>query len=258
MADKELQTLDQKTVDFYGDELAAARLDDGRIYASLRHMCQALDIDTTGQRQRINRHKVLNSGLGVCKLQTPGGLQDSYVLRVDLVPLWLTGIRTSAVNETVRPKLEKFQEEAAAVLWEAFQEGRLTADSSFDDLLASDSLAAQAYRMAQAVMTLARQQLLIESRVVNVEGRLELIEAQMGRPDRFVTEDQASQISQAVKAVAMVLSKASGTNQYGSVYGELYRKFGITSYKQLPAARFEEAMAFLTEWHQGLVGEEQF
>ena len=36
----------------------------------------------------------------------------------------------------------------------------------------------------------------------------------------------------------MVMSKASGSNQYGSVYGELYRKFGITSYKMLPANRF--------------------
>lgn len=36
-------------------------------------------------------------------------MQDSYVLRVGLVPLWLSGIRTSAVNEQVRPKLEKSQ-----------------------------------------------------------------------------------------------------------------------------------------------------
>ena len=57
------------------------------------------------------------------------------------------------------------------------------------------------------------------------------------------------QISQAVKTIAMVLSKQSGSNQYGSVYGELYRKFGITSYKLLPANRFEEAMKFLTNWH---------
>lgn len=95
-------------------------------------MCQALGIDTAGQRQRIQRHTVLARGIGVCNLQTPGGPQSSYVLRVDLVPLWLSGIRTSAVNEEVRPKLERFQEEAATVLWEAFQEGRLTAILAFE------------------------------------------------------------------------------------------------------------------------------
>lgn len=36
------------------------------------------------------------------------------------------------------------------------------------------------------------------------------------------------------------------------MYGELYRKFGITGYKQLPARRFQEAMGFLTEWHENV------
>ena len=56
------------------------------------------------------------------------GEQQAYVIRVDLVPLLLSGISTKAVGEEVRPKLEQFQEEAAKALWEAFQEGRLTAD----------------------------------------------------------------------------------------------------------------------------------
>jgi hypothetical protein len=70
--------------------------------------------------------------------------------------------------------------------------------------------------------------------------------------------DRASQISQAVKAVAMKLSEQSGRNEYGGVYGELYRKFSITSYKLLPAKKFEEAMNWLTEWHQSMVGDEPF
>ena len=62
------------------------------------------------------------------------------------------------------------------------------------------------------------------------------------------------QLSQAVKTVAMKLSKASGRNEYGGVYGELYRKFGITSYKQLPAAKFDEAMSWLNEWRESIEG----
>ena len=90
------------------------------------------------------------------------------------------------------------------------------------------------------------------------EERLELVESTLGDPGRFVTPDQAMQISQAVKAIALVLSKRSGSNQYGSVYGELYRKFGITSYKLLPAQKFAEAMSWLTEWHQSLVDDSPF
>lgn len=163
------------------------------------------------------------------------------------------------VNEDVRPKLEKFQEEAAAVLWAAFQEGRLTADPSFDELLARGGEAVEAYQMAQAIMKLARHQILLEARLDTHERdladygqRLEQLESQLGDPGRFITNDQASQISQAVKAVALALGRRSGRNEFGACYGELYRKFGITSYKMLPQKRFEEAMKFLSDWYQNL------
>lgn len=263
--EKALVNIEQKTVDFYGDDLTAVHANDGRVYASLRHMCQALDIDMTGQRQRIQRHKVLKNGLGACKMQTPGGAQETYVLRVDLVPLWLTGIRTSMVKDEIRLKLERFQEEAATVLWEAFQEGRLTADSTFDELLETDSDAVQAYKMALAVVKLARNQVLLEGRLDDQEReltavgeRLDQVEATLGQPERYVTQDQASQISQAVKAVAIAQGKKSKRNEFGACYGELYRKYGITSYKMLPANKFEDAMQFLTNWHQSLEGDTPF
>jgi hypothetical protein len=256
---KALQPIEQKAVDFYGDELTAARADDGHVYVSVAQMCSALGIDTQAQTRRIRRQEILADGFkGVANLATPGGRQTAYMLRVDLVPLWLSGIRTSAVSENIRPKLKQFQREAAAVLWEAFQEGRLTADPAFDDLLISDHPSAQAYRMARAVMTMARQQLLLESRVVGVEGRLEAIEAQLGEPGRKITTAQATNISQAVKAVAMALSKASGRNEYGGVYGELYRRYEVPGYRELPVGRYDDAMSWLNEWLQSISGEGPF
>ncbi len=59
-------------------------------------------------------------------------------------------------------------------------------------------------------------------------------------------------------AVAMHLSKQIGRNVYGGVYGEFYRKFGITRYKLLPANRFQEAMAFLNDWHEILTNDVAF
>ena len=138
------------------------------------------------------------------------------------------------------------------MLAEAFQEGRLTADPSFDELLTSDSPAAKAYKMATALQIMARQQLILESRVDLHESRLEAIESQLGAPDRYITPDQAMQLSQAVKTVAMKLSKVSSRNEYGGVYGELYRKFGITSYKQLPESSFDEAMKWLNNWRESI------
>ncbi len=73
-------------------------------------------------------------------------------------------------------------------------------------------------------------------------------------PVTAVTDEQAMQISQAVKAIAMVMEKQSGRNEFQGVYGELYRRFGITSYKLLPAEKFADAMQFLTERFVNLTG----
>ncbi|MCA9967036.1 MAG: ORF6C domain-containing protein [Anaerolineales bacterium] len=258
MSEQSLQVAEQKVVQFLSDELVAVRARDGNIYVSVNHLTKALGLNRRGAVQRIERQPVLFKGFCYGPVETAGGRQQLGLLRVDLVSLWLAGIETSRVKEEIREKLERYQEEAAKVLWEAFQDGRLTTDVSFDDLLQTDSPAAQAYKMALAMLQMARQQLLLEGRIHEHEMRLERIESTLGDPGRYVTPEQASQISQAVKAVALVLSKQTRRNEYGAVYGELYRKFGITGYKLLPARQFDEAITFLTEWHRSLTDNAPF
>lgn len=247
-----MKAIEQRDVQFYGDELTAVRADDGRVYVSISQMCSALGLDAQAQRRRIERHGVLVGGLGVANLATPGGVQATYVLRVDLVPLWLSGVRVSAVNEEARPKLERFQAEAAAVLWEAFQDGRLTGDVDLDALLDQDTDAVQAYKMLTALAKMARQQVILESRVSTIEARLEDVEAALLPGEAVLTQDEASQIAQAVKGIALVWSKRSGRNEYGAVYGRLYDQFSVTGYKNLPRSKFREALDWLTEWREEL------
>lgn len=250
-----LAVVEQREVTFYDDELTAVRVADGDVYVALAQMCGALGIDSQAQTRRIRRQPVLEEGLQrVAIMTTHRGLQESYVLRVDLVPLWLTGISTKALDKEKRPKLERFQREAARVLWQAFQSGRLTADPGFGELLERDTAAVRAYKTALAVVQIAEQQVLLEAQLQDHERRLEQIEATLGDPGRQITPEQASQVSQAVKAIAMALGKKTGRNEYGGVYGELYRRFEITSYKQLPAHRFEAAVAFLTDWYREVTG----
>lgn len=256
----------QKQVEFYGDELIAIRADDGHVYVSIRHLCDALGLDRTAQVRRIKRHRILEKGIRGGAIMAPpgsgGGTQQANLLRVDLVPLWLTGLDTGRVKDEVRPKMEKYQEEVAKVLWEAFQEGRLTTDTSFEELLQEDTPATQAYKMIAAMMQLARQQVMLEARlnsqsiqIENHEQRLEYIETQLGDQSRAISESQAMQISQAVKAIGMVWSKQEKRNLYGAVYGRLYEEFEIAAYRQLPARRFKEAMAWLTQWYVELTGQ---
>ncbi len=262
---KALVPVEQKTVEFYEDEVTAVRLSNGEIFIPIRPIVIGLGLDWASQNRRINRDPVLAEVKGVVVTTTPGGSQEMVALPLDYLSGFLFGVNANRVKPKIKERVIRYQRECYRVLAAAFTEGRLTADPSFDDLLATDSPAALAYKMATALQIMARQQLLLESRIDQHDGqfdvvhqRLETIENQLGDPDRFITPDQAMQLSQAVKTVAMKLSKASGRNEYGGVYGELYRKFGITSYKQLPAAKYEEAMSWLNEWRESIEGEPPF
>lgn len=255
-----LTPVEQKIVHFYGDELVAIRSEDSEIYVSVRHMCDALQLSRRGQVARINRNEVLQEGYrpGIVTIPPYDQEVEMGMLRVELVPLFLAGVSINRIEDAeIREKVKLYQKRAAKVLWEAFQEGRLTADPSFEDLLESDSPAVQAYKMAAAIMKMARQQIMLEAKLETYgsqlddhEQRLEEIEASLGQPKRFITREQASRISQAVRAVGLILTKQTGQNQYGAVYGELYRRYEISAYRELPASKYEDAMQWLNTWRQ--------
>lgn len=273
--DVALEPLEQRQVLFYDDEVTAVLVEAGdrrEVFVPLRPLVDNLGLAWSGQYERLRRDPVLSAeirSVRVTRTEAARSQEGSPVevsremvcLPLDYLNGWLFGINAARVKDEIRDRLIRYQRDCFRVLHEAFLEGRLSADPEFADLLTSDSPAAQAYRIAAAMMRLARQQLVLEAQVesqgqqlADHERRLEEVEATLGDTGRHITPDEASQISQAVKAVAMALGKKSGRNEYGGVYGEFYRRFGITSYKLLPARRFEEAMGFLAEWHQSLEG----
>ncbi len=271
--EKALQPAEQKTVLFYDDEITAVRLADGRVFIPIRPICEALGVDYSAQRQRINRDEVLVEEVTSVVITTTDieagstrpRTSEMICLPLDYLNGWIFGINASRVKPEIKDRLLRYQRECYRVLADAFQDGRLTADSDLDieALLAQDSPAAQAYQMAMAVVRMARQQLLMEARLEEYGGqlqehgtRLDQLEAAVGGD--HITEAQAQQISQAVKAVAMAIGKKTKRNEFGAVYGELYRKFNCASYRALPQKRFNEAMAFLNEWLQSVGGDSPF
>lgn len=270
--EKALISREQKQILFYEDQITAVVVESGvsqQIFVPLRPICDALGLSWSGQRDRIARDAVLSevvTGVRVTRTPDQGGSQEMLCIPLDYLNGWLFGISASRVKDEIRDRLIRYQRECYRVLADAFKRGELsTEDPTFSELLQQDSDAVQAYKMALAVVKLAQNQILLESRLdshekelVDYGARIEQIESQLGQPDRSVTPEQASQISQAVKTVAIAMGKKTKRNEFGAVYGELYRKFGITSYKMLPANKFEEAMKFLTDWHQNMVGDDPF
>jgi hypothetical protein len=267
MSDEQaLIPLIQKTVTFYEDEITAVLIDatEGQeIYVPIGQFCELLGVNRRTQLQKINDDAVLSRKIANIAVSSSGGPQATFCLPLDYLNGWLFGINANRVKGEVRERLILYQEKCYKVLAEAFREGRLSTDLDVDDLLdSSDAPSAQAYRMLRALTQLARNQVIMESRLDSQESqltnygeRLEEIEATLANPNRFVTSAQASRISQAVKAVAIALGKKTNRNEFGGVYGELYRKFEVTSYKEIPTKKYRAAMDFLSEWYTSLTDE---
>jgi hypothetical protein len=49
---------------------------------------------------------------------------------------------------------------------------------------------------------------------------------------------------------ALLQEQGPGQNTYQSVFSELYRRFGVSSYKAIRQEQYEAVLSFLEEWRQ--------
>lgn len=115
-----LVLIEQETIAFHGHELVAIRLEDGRIAAVLRWLCESLQLDPQGQLQRIERKTALRNGLVRVRVDTDGGPQEMPAITLKALLGYLFTIDENRVKEEVRADVILFQEECAEVLADHF------------------------------------------------------------------------------------------------------------------------------------------
>jgi phage antirepressor YoqD-like protein len=98
------------------DEVAVVRGPDGDGYAVLRRMCEVLGVDAEGQRQKLSRSEWA-CALMIKAHDSTGREQNVFCLHVKSVAMWLATIDANRVAEDVRPKVIRFQREAADALY---------------------------------------------------------------------------------------------------------------------------------------------
>jgi hypothetical protein len=248
-----------KTVDFYGDPITGALVHiegEARIFVPLRPLTRFLGLNWSAQYRRALRDEILAPEIrGVAIMATPadgspsGGTQETLCLPLDLLPGWLFGITTSKVKEEYREKITRYRRECYRRLWEAFAPSILPAVTP--PAPTGLSGAQLAYELATAVQNLARDQMEIEARMgkaaqwaKGIDSRVTALELRL-EGDEPISETQAADLALAVKTVAQALDAKGTANSYGRVYGELYRRESITSYKTLPRTRFDAVMRWL-------------
>ena len=274
-----LAPLDERTIEFHGDRLTAvlAPGPDGQptIYVPVRPLADYLGLTWPAQTERIRRDAVLSAVVmfvRVTRTHIPSSrarrTQDMLALPVEFLHGWLFGVDVSRVKPELRERLTLYRREAFGVLWRAFNAGALGTAPEAPTVGASPL--AHVRSMALAVAALAEQQIALEGRVGSTEDRLDraaLVVGDVGRRlaaverklsgGAVVTEDQAAEVSQAVKALAALLTDdaAGGRNPYQAVFGELYRRFGVSSYKNIRADQFAAVLAWLEDWRRRVAGD---
>ncbi|MCB8980734.1 MAG: hypothetical protein H6657_25265 [Ardenticatenaceae bacterium] len=266
-AENALVPIEEKTVHFYDDEIKLVVVQEGdkqQAYVPLRPICDFLGVTWSPQLRRVDRDPILAEvATSVTVTVTEAGQRGQMLcLPIDFLNGWLFGINATRVKPAVKDRLLRYQRECYQVLAQAY-----TGNSAAEESPTMSALA-QVREMGLAIVRMAEEQMEFERRLTTTETRLEQAAVVYGdltkrvktleerlAPGAVVTEEQASRISQAVKAVAIALGKQTGRNEFGGVYGEMYRRYDITGYKMLPVAKFEACMAWLSEWYQNLTGE---
>jgi hypothetical protein len=253
--------LQERQVPFYGDQVLAVLVDvegEPQVYVPLRPICGYLGLAWNGQRERIMRDPVLSEAVQFVRVtRTNAGDPHMLALPLKFLPGWLFGVNAARVKEELRPKIIRYQRECFDVLWRAFQADTLTRAAQTRPGSLADIRA-----MGLAIAALAEQQMALESRVDAHDQRLDraaevvraldrrvtAIESTAG-PRALISEEQAAEISAAVKALAQQLAaKDPSKNHYQSVFAELYRRFGVSSYKNIARGQFVAVMEFLESW----------
>src|SRR5882762_722389 len=258
--EKALIPIEEQTVDFYGDEITTAIVDiSGRtvMYIPIRPICDYLGLVWSGQFERIQRDPVLSGEVRFVRVTRTnlGGDPEVLCLPVEFLHGWLFGINASRVKPDLKEKIIKYQRECYRVLWEAFKPQALTSSST------GSSALEQIRATALAVAQLADQQMEMEGKLtkrldkaaevfIGFDRRLGTLEKKLS-PAALITDDQAEEISSTVKALAeLITEKAPGKNHYQGIFSELYRRFGVSSYKNIRIEHYEKVLQFLEVWRK--------
>src|SRR5689334_10055186 len=183
-------------------------------------------------------------------MTTHRGEQRFLALPLKLLPGFLFGLTVSKVRPELQAKILRYQLDCYEVLWNAFKGDILPTPPAM-----GTGGAAVALEVARAVVRLAEQQLALEQRVgalaADTNRRLSALEVRLD-PKQVLTEEQAAELALAVKNVGKALERQGDRQGYAKVYSELYRRYRISSYKNLPQSQFDAVLAWLAGWHQEL------
>ncbi len=265
-----LVPIEQRTVEFYDDEITAVLAEDGTVYVPVRPICELIGVDWNGQRRRINRDPVLSAetvSVDVTSTQgsAPPQRRKMLCLPLDYVSGFLFGLNADRVRKDLRDKVIRYQRDCYRVLADAFL-SPVTAVTPMD---ASDQVLLQLHNMALVIAATTKEMLETKHLALDNKQRLDLAREYLrGMNERIkiieqrttagaLTTEQAEEIRYRVNKIAELYTKHDPRKKHHmGVYAALERETGAASYKDIPPKGYEAAKIYLDNWLESLQADE--
>lgn len=257
--------IEQKSVDFYGDEVTAVLIEEDerrQVFVPVRPICDYLGIDWSAQYRRIERDPVLSEVITPCVVVTatqgqPDQRREMLCLPLDYLNGWIFGVNANRVKEEIRENLLRYQRECYRILADAF----LPSDLVVQPIDADEQALMQLHNMALVIAATTREMLEVRRVALDNQSRLDAArEYLQGINKRLriveqrtqagsLTEEQTREIQHRVNLIAQELTKHKpGEKHHMGVYEALRQETGATSYKRIPLKSYSAAISFLDNW----------
>ncbi len=269
---------EQRLVTIVDDEEIPAALIAGQdIYLPIRPLCHTLGIASQMQITRIKADEVLAENLRRVRLTTPGGPQTVQALHIESVPLWLGTLEPGRVKPELRPRLIAYKRWMQRRVYEAFAAeigwGRPGPPAPALPTAAAPASLEYIEQMALAIAHMAHQQRAFERDLTGVRDHVEVLDGRMDHaasvvggllrdvkalhavlaPGNTIAAAQAAEVSNHIKALAETLTRRdSAKNHYQGLFGELYRRFRVPSYREITTDQFPAVMEWLRDFQRTL------
>jgi hypothetical protein len=277
--------IEQRTIDFYGDDLVAVRDHEDMVWVPVRRICEALGVSERGQMERIQRDPVLSEEMRSARVTLADGRTfEMACLPLKYIRAWLFGINANRVKEEIRDKLIQYQREVIEIIDRHFARS-ITVDRMSDTMM--QAMRDNAIQQAQIWEALLEEQ----HRLRAAEAYLDDIDNRVSDHDRLLWEheqrlenlrslqqQQAEALSRLTDSIRLLpapgapinpAQKASikalvddivasaqekgvrigrGRNDYPAVWDAFKRRFDLAKYDDLTVTQYEEALAWLKAW----------
>jgi hypothetical protein len=263
----QLEVHEQLPITLFESVVLAVRARDGLIYLSLRDVCTVLDLDLSSQRRRIVAHSRLQSSLVRLRVRTAGGRQEQDFFLLDDLSLWLMSVQERRVGASAQQRLKYVQaylEQAVRAAFAALT--GLPEDSSraIEDLhdleRMNHAFAALAERQATVEASQDRARLAwrdLAAQIRTLTDRVQQLEQRVGAR---ITDAQRGVIYQLVQtwgaAKAAREPKHPRSAAYQACWALVKARFKLSRYEDLPAAKYDECIAFIRSAYHALTGED--